>query len=226
MITRSKQTYVVGNPSTLEVFQHSLSGELILPGQPAYDSARRIWNGMIDRYPAMIARPADAADVAKAVRFARSYGLEVSVRGGGHNSAGNAVVDGGLMIDLSQMKSVQVDPLRLTARMQPGVTLGEFVAATQAYGLATTTGVVSGTGMAGLTLGGGMGWLMGEYGLTVDNLLSVEIVTADGEIRYASEDEHGDLFWAVRGGGGNFGVVTSFEYRLHPVGQVDRKSVV
>jgi len=128
--------------------------------------------------------------------------------------------DGGIVIDLSQMKEIRVDPLRLTARAEPGLTLGEFVAATQAYGLATTTGTVSGTGMAGLTLGGGMGWLMGKYGLTIDNLLSVEIVTADGQIRTASENENGDLYWAVRGGGGNFGIVTSFEYRLHPIGQV------
>jgi FAD/FMN-containing dehydrogenase len=218
MITRTRSTYIVRNTVALGSLRHGLSGELLFPGQPSYDEARRIWNGMIDRYPAMIVRAKRAADVAGAIRFARRVELPLSVRGGGHGGAGAAVVDGGVMIDLSQMKDIRVDPIRLTARMQPGVTLGELVAATEAYGLATTTGTVSGTGMAGLTLGGGMGWLMGSYGLTIDNLLSVEIVTADGEIRHASAEENGDLFWAVRGGGGNFGVVTSFEYRLHPIG--------
>jgi FAD/FMN-containing dehydrogenase len=198
----------------------NIGGEILLPGQPEYDSARKLWNGLIDRYPALIVRAFSAADVASALSFARRAGLEVAVRAGGHNSAGYALVDGGMVIDLSRMKQIAVDPLQLTARMEPGVTLGEFVAATSAHGLATTTGTVSGTGMAGLTLGGGVGWLMGKHGLTIDNLLSVEIVTADGQIRYASADEHGDLFWAVRGGGGNFGIVTAFEYRLHPVGQV------
>jgi FAD/FMN-containing dehydrogenase len=220
MITRSLPTFVVRDAPVLDTFRTSLRGQVIYPHDAEYDSARRIWNGMIDKYPAMIVRPADAADVAAAIRFARRARLPLSVRGGGHNSAGTALADGGVTIDFSHMKGVEVDPLGLTARMQPGVTLGEFVAATEAHGLATTTGTVSGTGMAGLTLGGGMGWLMGEYGLTVDNLLSVEIVTADGEIRTASQDEYGDLFWAVRGGGGNFGAVTSFEYRLHPVGQM------
>jgi FAD/FMN-containing dehydrogenase len=220
MLTRTTPTFVVRDARALDRFETSLRGEIIYPHDGAYDSARRIWNGMIDRYPALIVRPAGAADVAVALGFARAAGLLISVRGGGHNSAGTAVADGGMMIDMSRLREVQVDPLRLTARMQPGVTLGDFVAATEAHGLVTTTGTVSGTGMAGLTLGGGVGWLMGKYGLTIDNLLSVEIVTADGQIRTASPDEHGDLFWAVRGGGGNFGVVTSFEYRLHPVGQL------
>jgi FAD/FMN-containing dehydrogenase len=220
MITQPKLKLRVRNLTRLDSFQSSLSGELILPGHPEYDSARRIWNGVFDKYPAMIIRCANAADVASAVSFARTAGLTVAVRGGGHNSAGYAVCDGGMVIDLSGMKGITVDPRKLTARVEPGLTLGEFVSATQAYGLATTTGTVSGTGMAGLTLGGGMGWLMGKYGLTIDNLLSVEMVTADGELCYASAEENGDLFWAVRGGGGNFGIVTAFEYRLHPVTQV------
>jgi FAD/FMN-containing dehydrogenase len=202
--------------AALKDFQAGLSGDVIFPGDPDYDSARKVWNGMIDRYPAMIVRCAGRADVVAAVRFAQERDLPLAVRGGGHNSAGLAVCDGGLVIDLSQMKEITIDPLRLTARAEPGLTLGEFVQAIEGAGLLTTTGVISGTGMAGLTLGGGMGWLMGRYGLTIDNLLSVEIVTADGQIRTADENEHGDLLWAVRGGGGNFGVVTSFEYQLHP----------
>jgi FAD/FMN-containing dehydrogenase len=220
MITQSKLRLRVRAATPLEAFAADLTGELLLPSHPDYNGARKLWNGFFDRYPAMIVRCADAADVSKALRFARGQGLQVAVRGGGHNSAGYAMVDGGLVIDLSHMKKISVDPLRLTALAEPGLTLGEFVAAIDAHGLATTTGTVSGTGMAGLTLGGGMGWLMGKHGLTIDNLLSVEIITADGEIRYASANENGDLFWAVRGGGGNFGIVTAFEYRLHPIGQV------
>jgi len=220
MITQSTLSLRVRAATPLEKFTADLSGALLLPGHPEYDGARKLWNGLIDRYPAMIVRCAHATDVSRALRFARAQGLQVAVRGGGHNAAGYAMVDGGLVIDLSHMKKITVDPLMLTALAEPGLTLGEFVAAIDAYGLATTTGTVSGTGMAGLTLGGGMGWLMGKHGLTIDNLLSVEIVTADGQIRYASENEYGDLFWAVRGGGGNFGVVTAFEYRLHPIGQV------
>jgi FAD/FMN-containing dehydrogenase len=202
--------------AALNDFRAGLSGDLIFPGDPDYDSARRVWNGMIDRYPAMIVRCANRADVVAAVRFAQARDLPLAVRGGGHSSAGLAVCDGGLVIDLSRMKGISIDPLRLTARAEPGLTLGEFVQAIEGAGFLTTTGVISGTGMAGLTLGGGMGWLMGKYGLTIDNLLAVEIVTADGQIRMANENEHGDLLWAVRGGGGNFGVVTSFEYQLHP----------
>ena len=183
MITHSKLTLRVRAATPLEAFAAELRGELLLPGHPEYDGARKLWNGMFDRYPAMIVRCADAADVSKALLFARRAGLQVAVRGGGHNSAGYAMVDGGLVIDLSHMKKITVDPLMLTALAEPGLTLGEFVAAIDAHGLATTTGTVSGTGMAGLTLGGGMGWLMGKHGLTIDNLLSVEIVTADGEIR-------------------------------------------
>jgi FAD/FMN-containing dehydrogenase len=220
MLTQSKLTLRVRAATPLEAFAADLSGELLLPDHLEYNSARKIWNGMFDRHPALIVRCATPADVSRALKFARGQGLQVAVRGGGHNSAGYAMVDNGLVIDLSRMKRITVNPLTLTAVAEPGLTLGEFVAAIDAHGLTTTTGTVSGTGMAGLTLGGGMGWLMGKHGLTIDNLLSVEIVTADGEIRYASENENGDLFWAVRGGGGNFGIVTAFEYRLHPIGQV------
>lgn len=175
---------------------------------------------MIDKHPALIARCAAAADAIAAVNFARDHDILVSVRGGGHNVAGNAVCDGGLMIDLSMMKSVRVDPASRTARAEPGVTWGELDAETQAFGLATTGGVVTTTGIAGFTLGGGVGWLNGLHGLACDNLLSADVVTADGRLLRASASENEDLFWAIRGGGGNFGVVTSFEYQLHPLGLV------
>ena len=196
------------------------SGQLLSPGEEGYEEARRIHNGMIDRRPALIARCLGVADIVDAVNFARSSDLEVAVRGGGHNIAGNAVCEGGLMIDLSLMKGIHVDPKRRTVRAQGGVTWGEFNRETQVYGLATTGGIISTTGIAGLTLGGGIGWLMGKYGMAVDNLLSAEMVTASGEVLRASEDEHADLFWGLRGGGSNFGVVSSFEYQLHPVGPV------
>ncbi len=195
-------------------------GALIQPADAEYDQARRVWNAMINRRPALIARCAGAQDVVQAVRFARDKEMLVAVRGGGHNVAGNGVCDGGLVIDLSQMKTVQVDAPRRTAQAQPGLTLGEFDRVTQGFELATTLGEVSTTGISGLTLGGGLGWLMGEYGLACDNVESVDIVTADSQTRTASESENPDLFWAVRGGGGNFGVVTSLRYRLHPVGPV------
>src|SRR6201988_4011608 len=172
---------------------------------------------MIDRRPVLIARCAGVADVIAAVRFARTHELLVSVRGGGHNITGNAVCEGGLMIDLSPMKSVRVDPARRAARAEAGLTWGEYNHETQAFGLASTGGVVSTTGIAGLTLGGGLGWLMGKHGLSCDNLLSADLVTADGELVTARADKNPDLFWGLGGGGGNFGVVTSFEYRLHPV---------
>ncbi len=194
------------------------SGQVLDPGDEGYEEARKVQNGLIDKRPAAIARCLGAADVAAAVNFARNNGLEIAVRGGGHSVAGNAVCDGGLMIDLSLMKGIAVDPKARTARGEAGVTWGELNAATQQHSLATTGGVVSTTGIAGLTLGGGLGWLMGKYGLAVDNLIAAELVTADGEVLRASESEHSDLFWGLRGGGGNFGVVTSFEYRLHPVG--------
>jgi FAD/FMN-containing dehydrogenase len=198
--------------------QTRFRGRLIRPHDPDYDAARRVWNGMIDRRPGLIARCAGAADVIAAVEFARGHGAAVAVRGGGHSAAGNAVCDDGLVIDLSAMRGIRVDPVARTARAEPGLTWGEFDRETQAFGLATTGGVISTTGIAGLTLGGGIGWLARKHGLTCDNLLSVDIVTADGRLRHASATEHPDLYWGVRGGGGNFGVVTSFEYRLHPVG--------
>jgi FAD/FMN-containing dehydrogenase len=215
-----------GNPSTalaeetIAAFKASLRGALLRPGDHGYDEARKIWNAMIDKKPVLIARCAGVADVINAVNFARTHDLLVAVRGGGHNVAGNAVCDDGLMIDLSPMNSVRVDPTAGTARAEGGVTWGEFDHETQAFGLATTGGVIPTTGIAGLTLGGGIGWLMGSYGLSCDNLLAVDIVTADGQLHKASASENADLFWGVRGGGGNFGVVTSFEYRLHAVRQV------
>jgi FAD/FMN-containing dehydrogenase len=212
------QTGIV--PETLRNFRESLHGALICPGDENYNSARAVWNGMIDRQPALIVRCAGATDVRKAVQFARHERMPVAVRGGGHSVGGLAICDGGVVIDLSPMKGLQVDPVTSTGRAEAGLTLGEFTRGTQEFGLATTTGIVSTTGLAGLTLGGGIGWLMGKYGLTVDNLLSVDLVTAEGKLLKASASEEADLFWAVRGGGGNFGIVTSFEFQLHPVGQV------
>jgi FAD/FMN-containing dehydrogenase len=206
------------NEAAIRDFRASMRGAILRPGERGYDGARRVWNGMIDKRPALIARCAGAADVVQAVQFARANDLLVSVRGGGHSASGNAVCDGGLMIDLSAMKSIRVEPCRRTARAEPGVLLGEFDRETQAFGLATTAGVVSTTGIAGLTLGGGVGYLGRTSGLACDNLLSVDLVTADGRLVTASAAENPDLFWAIRGGGGNFGVVTSFEYRLHAVG--------
>lgn len=196
------------------------AGVLLLPGASGYDDVRRVHNGMIDKRPALIARCLGSADVADAVNFARTHGLDLAVRGGGHNVAGRAVCDDGLMLDLSLMKGIHVDPVRRTARAQGGVTWREFNHETQAHGLATTGGVISTTGIAGLTLGGGLGWLMAKYGLAMDNLLSAEIVTASGDIVRASKEENADLFWGLQGGGGNFGAVSWLEYRLHPVGKV------
>ena len=193
-------------------------GGVLCPGDDGYDDARKLWNGMIDKRPALIVCCAGAGDVVSAVNFARDHNLLTSVRGGGHSAAGNAIAEGGLMIDLSAMRSIRVNPGKQTARAEGGVKWGEFDQETQAFGLATTGGTNSDTGIGGLTLGGGIGWLSGKHGLACDNLLSVDIVTADGRLLIASQDENPDLFWAVRGGGGNFGVVTSFEYQLHPVG--------
>src|SRR5205085_5814965 len=219
-ITTTNGTDAILEEATVQKFADSLRGPLLGPGEDGYDGARKVWNGMIDRRPALIARCAGVADVIGAVRFAHTHELLVSVRGGGHNITGNAVCEGGLMIDLSPMKSVRVDPAKRTARAEAGLTWGEFNRETQAFGLASTGGVVSTTGIAGLTLGGGLGWLMGKHGLSCDNLLSANIVTADGQFLTASADQHPELFWGLRGGGGNFGVVTSFEYGLHPVGPV------
>jgi FAD/FMN-containing dehydrogenase len=196
----------------------TFAGELLRPTDTGYEEARKVHNGLVDKQPALIARCRGVADIVEAVHLARALNLEIAVRGGGHNVAGRATIDDGLMLDLSLMKGIHVDPQTRTARAQGGVTWGEFNRETQLHGLATTGGVVSTTGIAGLTLGGGIGWLMGKYGLALDNLTSVELVTADGRVRRVSEDEHDDLFWGVRGGGGNFGIAASLEYRLHPVG--------
>jgi FAD/FMN-containing dehydrogenase len=218
-------TTLTGEESTLpaaavEAFKKSLRGQLLRPGDQGYDEARTIQNGMTDRCPALIARCNGVADVISCVNVARENDLLVAVRGGGHNVAGFSVCDGGLMIDLSQMKSVHVDPLRQTARAGGGATWGDFDHETQAFGLATTGGTARPTGVAGLTLGGGHGFLMRRFGLACDNLLSVDVVTAGGQLITASATENADLFWGVRGGGWNFGIVTSFEYRLYPLSQV------
>lgn len=204
--------------SVLDDFAAGLRGETIGDGAPHYEEARRIWNSMIDRRPALIVRCRGAADVTRAVRFARDNDLAVCVRGGGHNIAGNALAEGAMLIDLSPMRSVRVDPWARTARAEPGVLLGDFDRETQAFALATPLGINSTTGIAGLTLGGGYGWLSRRFGLTVDNLLDADVVTADGMLLEASEQQNPDLFWAIRGGGGNFGVVTSFRYDLHALG--------
>jgi FAD/FMN-containing dehydrogenase len=208
---------VVGS-DTLAAFRETLRGIVSLPGEAGYDEARTIWNAMIDRHPGAVVSCKGAADIMRAVQFARERRLLVAVRGGGHNIAGNAVCEGGLLIDLSPMRSVWVDPARRTARVEPGVTLGEFDKEAQPFGLATPLGINSTTGVAGLTLGGGFGWLSRKFGLAIDNLISADVVTANGEFVQASATGHPDLFWALRGGGGNFGVVSSFEFRLHPIG--------
>jgi FAD/FMN-containing dehydrogenase len=204
--------------AAVETFGAGLRGQLLRPGHDGYDDARRLWNGMFDRRPALIARCAGTADVVSAVSFARERGLHVAVRGGGHSFPGHSVCDGGLVIDLSPMKGIRVDPAARTARAEAGVRWLEFDHETQAFALATTGGTVSDTGIAGLTLGGGLGWLSSKHGLTVDNLISADVVLADGRFVTASASQNPDLFWALRGGSGNFGVVTSFEYRLHQVG--------
>jgi len=202
----------------IQTFATRMRGPVLRPGDPDYDAVRTIQNGLIDRYPGLIARCTGAADVIAAVTCARDHGLLLSVRGGGHNVAGNAVCDGGLMIDLSLMRGVHVDPRARIAYVQGGATWGDLDRESQVFGLATPGGVVSTTGIAGLTLHGGMGHLRSKYGLSIDNLRAVDIVTADGQLRHASAEEHADLFWAVRGAGSNFGVITAFEFELHPVG--------
>ena len=202
----------------IEELKRNVSGQVVLPHDDAYEAARKIWNATIDKHPALIVRCASTSDVVRAVNFARDNGLPLAVRGGGHNIAGNAVCDDGIVIDLSQMKAARVDPVARRVTIEGGATLADLDAATQAHGLATPVGINSTTGIAGLTLGGGFGWLSRKHGMTVDNLESAEVVTAAGEVVRASATERPDLFWALRGGGGNFGVVTRFEFRLHPVG--------
>src|SRR4051794_21908061 len=202
----------------IKEFRASLRGQLLLAGNEGYEDARKIWNGVFDRHPAMIARCADASDVVKAVNFARAHAVLTAVRGGGHSISGQSCCEGGLMIDLSPMKEIRVDAAKLSARAQAGVLLGDFDRESQAVGLVTTLGTAADTGIAGLTLGGGLGRLQKKYGLACDNLVSADIVTADGKSLHVSGRENPDLFWGIRGGGGNFGVVTRFEYRLHKFG--------
>jgi FAD/FMN-containing dehydrogenase len=206
------------SPETLAALRGKLRGTAALPGEEGYETARTIWNAMVDRRPGLVVRCLGAADAIGAVELARDHRLLVAVRAGGHNIAGNAVCDGGLLIDLSPMRSVRVDPAKRTARVEPGATLADFDKEAQAFALATPLGINSTTGVAGLTLGGGFGWTTRKLGLTIDNLLSADLVTAEGKLVRASAEENQDLFWALRGGGGNFGVVTSFEFKLHPVG--------
>ena len=219
IMTLARTKRVLDN-TIIDELRSRVRGQILTAADTEYDAARRIWNAMIDKCPALIIRCEGAADVGAAVRFAAAHDLLVSVRGGGHNVAGTAICEGGLMIDLSLMKGIRVDPGNRTAWAQPGLLWQDFDHETQAYGLAVTGGVVGETGIAGLTLGGGVGWLVRKHGLTCDNLLSADVVTADGELRHASPDSNPDLFWAIRGGGGNFGVVTSFQYRLHEVPMV------
>ncbi|HUG16815.1 MAG TPA: FAD-binding oxidoreductase [Thermomicrobiales bacterium] len=218
MATRHVETKI--HEAVVEDFRNTLRGRLLSPSDDGYDTARQVWNAMIDHRPALIARCVGVSDVIASVRFARDHNMLLSIKGGGHNVSGKAVCNDGLMIDLSPMKGIRVDPVAMTARAEPGVLWQELDHETQAFGLATTGGVVATTGIAGLTLGGGQGWLAGKYGFTVDNLLSADVVTADGRLLRASAAENPDLFWALRGAGHNFGVATSFEYRLHPVPSV------
>src|SRR3954463_6702442 len=217
MTTHAATTHPLGE-ATLAEFEQGLSGRLIRPDDPEYDEARSIWNGAHDKYPAMVVRCAGVADVIRAVEFARSEALEVAVRGGSHSIPGFSTTDGGIVIDLSAMRGVQVDPEAGTARAEGGVQWGRFDHETQAFGLAVTGGLVSTTGLGGFTLGGGIGWLVRKCGLACDNLISADVVTADGSLVTTSEDENPELLWGLRGGGGNFGVVTSLQYRVHPVG--------
>ena len=201
----------------LKALQTQFRGEILTPGSAEYDASRKIWNAMIDRRPAAVARCSGPADVRAAVRFAADQGIYPAIRGGGHNVAGLAMVDDGLVVDLTRMKGIYVDPVGCTATAQMGLTWGEFDRETQLYGLATTGGLISATGTAGLTLGGGVGWLMGRCGLVCDNTLSYDIVLASAELTRATTDHNPELFWALKGGGGNFGVVTSITYRMYPI---------
>src|SRR3954454_22966526 len=217
MTTHAATTHPLGE-ATLAEFEQGLSGRLIRPEDAEYDEARSIWNGAHDKYPAMIVRCAGVADVMRAIELARSEDMEVAVRGGSHSIPGFSTTDGGIVIDLSGMRSVHVDPTRRTAVAEGGATWKDFDHETQAFGLAVTGGLVSSTGIAGFTLGGGIGWLVRKYGLACDNLIGADVVTADGQLIHVREDENSDLLWGLRGGGGNFGIATSLEYRLHPVG--------
>lgn len=201
-----------------ETLKTNVKGYVVLPDDPRYDEVREIWNAMIDRRPAVIVQCAEASDIAVAIAWARKNGVEISIRGAGHNIAGNAVCDNGIMIDLSTMKNVRIDAPKKRAYVEPGATLSDFDSSAQVHGLATPVGINSTTGIAGLTIGGGFGWLTRKYGLTIDNLISAEVITADGNKIRTSENENPDLFWAIRGGGGNFGVITEFEFQLHPIG--------
>jgi FAD/FMN-containing dehydrogenase len=220
LITTATGAEIVLTEAEIATFRGHVRGPVLRPGEAGYEATRQVWNGLIDKRPALIARCTGVADVVQGVQLACTHGLLVSVRGGGHNVPGNAVCDGGLMLDLSLMKGIRVDPARQTVRADGGMTWREFDAETQIFGLATTGGAVSDTGIAGLTLGGGLGWLAGAHGLACDNLVAVDLVTAEGQLLTVRADDHPELFWGVRGGGGNFGVVTSFEYQLHPVGPV------
>src|SRR5262245_12185199 len=212
--------------SALSPLEDSFSGRLLLPGDDGYETARRVHNGMIDRRPAIIACCLRAADVVDALDFAIQHDMEIAVRSGGHNVAGRAVIDDGMMIDLSPMKGIHVDPAARSVRVQAGVTWGEFNRETQLHGLATTGGAVSSTGVAGLTLGGGFGFLMGQHGFTIDALTAMDVVTAGGKVLHASKEENSELFWGVRGGSGNFGVATSFEFTLHAIGSIVNGGVI
>jgi FAD/FMN-containing dehydrogenase len=206
------------DPAALKELSASFRGQIVQPGDGSYDEHRKVWNGSIDRHPALIARCAGTEDVIGAIRFAQQTGLPLAVRGGGHSFPGHSVCDGGVVVDMGGLTGVEVDPEARTAKAQAGVLLGQLDAATQAHALAAPAGIVTHTGLAGLTLGGGIGWLMRKFGLTIDQLKSVEVVTAGGEVVHASDDENADLFWGIRGGGGNFGVVTEFEFNLNPLG--------
>jgi len=217
-IVRGTGDSVTIDSTVLDQLKSSLRGALLLPGEDGYDKSRTVWNAMIDRRPALVVRCTGVADVQQAVGFAQKHGILTAVKGGGHNIAGSAVCDGGLLIDLSNLRSVRVDPVARVAHVEPGATLADFDHECQAFGLATPVGINSTTGIAGLTLGAGFGWLSRKYGMTIDNLLAADVVTADGRMLRADPKENADLFWAIRGGGGNFGVVTRFEFKLHPVG--------
>src|SRR6516165_7337862 len=215
---RSERATINISEEATQNLKRKVMGQIVLPSDPSYDEIRQIWNAMIDRRPALIVRCAEASDVPHAISFARENGLEISVRGGGHNIAGNALCDGGVMIDLSTIRNVRVDAKKKRGYVEPGAILADFDEAAQSHGLATPLGINSTTGVAGLTLGGGFGWLTRKYGMTIDNLVSADVVSANGKRIRASENENADLFWALRGGGGNFGVVTQFEFKLHEVG--------